>query len=792
LTGRGDDPLGIPGTRAVSPLCEADPSSLGYRTEVSSPRSLLRLRCVDDAEFVLCPFEETVSAFAKGLLTLSVVHRHVRCAFPPRSIEEALDLSKKGLSAFRALLYRLSRCERGRREARDPREELWWSLHGDGHLDLALYVRERGRWTDKDLSEARSNELEVSHPVSETLCPDTLARVPCWWNGPDLSGVVDLANVWYDIRSGPRVETSLAALVHIIASKTQSHKCQVRNYAKSSNDDSILDKYFETFPLLVDLFRILVEIFLLGNSPGERNRLPFHRRLEVHVLTARHSLARPTDDEFREWVCNNDRLVYLVARSAYYDAVSDMPPLEERMRQTIFYDESRTVTRDLAALARRRIAEKGMEALEPLKEQLEDGHSRNLSYITKLKKGHWTRMFLDALDVHVEKNVVDPFSVEPENDRQWFSEEVAEAMDAVVAVRYPPRRSALFEVRWLKVFGVSEAFYDLTRGMYYDYEVEDVADNAIPRLVNVLDACSRRDTMVLRAYLKRIKKRQETASFPVHASMARNQTMALRHKIHVPPCDDLSEENRTFYYCDTCQDWAHPVIDIPVADLAHIKIYSQGCDKALYDSFSKKLFCGKRRPSALVKKLAEYGDRYDPGATSKKKASYAKIAREHKVLATKCRNEPLVGVQGPGWLHRVGEALWTPCEICGTMSSYHAAKMGPLGFTCGFHRLPDPMPEIGKDAARDPSRCESCDGRATRHFTVMDDASVYRLGHREMSLCEADATKAADCFRYDQIPLLSTVMEEIAKESYRRQEAQAVMYGSTATTLKGKAKKKRP
>jgi hypothetical protein len=74
----------------------------------------------------------------------------------------------------------------------------------------------------------------------------------------------------------------------------------------------------------------------------------------------------------------------------------------------------------------------------------------------------------------------------------------------------------------------------------------------------------------------------------------------------------------------------------------------------------------------------------------------------------------------------------------------------------------------------------------------MDDASVYRLGHREMSLCEADATKAADCFRYDQIPLLSTVMEEIAKESYRRQEAQAVMYGSTATTLKGKAKKKRP
>ena len=204
-------------------------------------------------------------------------------------------------------------------------------LFVDTHLDLCEYMRRTGTYEDDELSHPEKNNDDISISAFDMYEPRD--EVVMYGGGlPDLTPCLDIGNVWFIFKSPRREDTITSALIHIIASKTQSHKCQPRNFER------ILQGYMRDYPQMLLLFRMIVEVSLLGNYSHARYRPSFERRLDIRETFRSKKM---TDNVFFLWMTENDELIKSVTKE-YYSYMIDLHyGLGEIIKQTKYWEEFR-------------------------------------------------------------------------------------------------------------------------------------------------------------------------------------------------------------------------------------------------------------------------------------------------------------------------------------------------------------------------------------------------------------------------------------------------------------------
>ena len=166
------------------------------------------------------------------------------------------------------------------------------------------------------------NFFELNYPFDN--------RVNFYGSLPDLTSTIDLGNIWYDIRplNNDKLKSIIYSIIHLISSKPQNHKCQIRNFTK------IIYDYSQEYPILIILFALILEISLLGNYIYSIEKISFLKRIEIRdffrdyynidLFKQSSLIMSPNDDmnnkqiEFLlKWMNENEQYVYYSTKEFY-------------------------------------------------------------------------------------------------------------------------------------------------------------------------------------------------------------------------------------------------------------------------------------------------------------------------------------------------------------------------------------------------------------------------------------------------------------------------------------------
>jgi len=566
---------------------------------------------------------------------------------------------------------------------------LWLQLFIDTHLDLCGYMIERKAYTDSELVVAENNRDDLAKSVFEQYYPHD-ERVTFCGNFPDLTPCIDMGNIWYDNRPKPRVQNVISALIHIIACKTQGHKCQLRNFIK------ILGGYFQQYSSIIELFRTILQTSMMGNYPHTYHRPRFEQRIRIRrSFKDRRAF---DDNHFFKWISQNDQFVYYATKEFYMFMVTRQWILDQFMCETTNWSEIKISIKEAMDVTRTRISidtfldESNFDLIH---KDLKEIHQKTLPFITKLKKSEFLYKCLQEMNRYHEHELVNKKSTMVQTSEmilsQSFRKDDEIDVDAYVKLLTDMKfvvdrttKENVIETKWLKCFGISKEGYNLIRMLYFEYECKDVADNAISRHVDKLYKTRPYDFHLIRIFFRMIQENLALKVYNLSRDYADNQLAALRSKHFILPWEPLPDDIDEFYYCSVCQKWLNPVVD-PITAKTKLNVYSQGFEKALYDHASGLLYCGKQNTSISVKKLMDSGVYYKEGEIDDLAA--ARIIRRHKDAA-RCSDTSLRSIHMLGIVKKLNGKMWALCEICGSLTQWEGAKFGNLGFTCGRHNKP--------------------------------------------------------------------------------------------------------
>lgn len=578
-------------------------------------------------------------------------------------------------------------------------------LFANTHLPLCDYIVRAAAaatttvlFTDEALSNAEQNIDDLTcAPLDQYMPSDT--NVAHAGGLPDLIPCIDMGNIWYDVRPKPRTETIVCALIHIIACKTQNHKCQLRNFMR------ILCGYFNKYPPMIRLFRMIIEVSLLGAYPHARYRPSFRTRTKLH---ASFRSTRLTDENLFLWMHENHRLIYYVTKEYYVHMVSAQHVLEQVLCETGRWAEVKRVVLGAMDMARMTLEDDDGLSRESCFERIDDDmaqmHQRSLCHITKLRKHTFLEMMVHEMGKAHERLAVSKESTgvqtsemllarmacdEGASEGEGEGEGAGEALNQLYGTFYDMQLvvderfdvGMPVELRWLKCFGIGEAAYTAVRRLYYDYECRDIADNTIGSRLSSFYRENPRDFHLVHVFFRLVDERHSLLEHKLSADYAHNQRQALRARYFVPPWKNLPVDADLYHFCGICRRWLSPVVD-PVSKKGAMNVYAQGPDKALYDHSNDQLHCGLQNTSIGVRKLLEAGVYSGAERTTDPKS--ARIIRRHREM-TRCCQTPLREVHMIGVCKRLGGKLWALCELCGALTQWEGSKFSNLGFTCGRH-----------------------------------------------------------------------------------------------------------
>ena len=391
---------------------------------------------------------------------------------------------------------------------------------------------------------------------------------------------------------------------------------------------------------------------------------------------------------------------------------------------------------------------------EFIEKEMKDIHRKTLPYISKLKKGDFLSIITAELNKYHERFIVDKHSATIQTSEMFFDAKMHSCIQKV-AVHVSKRRGVeehWLQLKWLKCFGITEKGLGSLGELHYLYECNDIADNAISRLLKCIHVDCAQDFHLIRVYFSKLQELNTTAEYTLEGGYARNQTAALRAKFFMHPWEDLPDHAEIFYYCSVCKRWNNPVVDRLNSKTAQ-NIYAIGVDNALYDIDESTLYCGKQSTSINVKKLMESGEYYRNDHLDNEKT--ARIIRKHKESG-RCSDVPLVPVRMVGTVKKLGGKLWALCEVCANITQFEGMGFGPQGFTCGYHT--DVVAERNmtlqswriqiKDVVMD-EKCEYC-GKGQRENKNMPLERIRVLNeecHYEwIYICDSDFEKCKRLF----------------------------------------------
>ena len=745
------------------------------------PRLLLRRFFIINAnekwekklQYVFCPFKHTL----KNINCIGITNdkkfktilekSNIFYGFPENVLKilihsyENQQPKEQTFHLLHSIIFRLYHCHKLMEKYRQQQQQkivFWIQLFIDIHLDLCIYMNKYNIYNDEELLEIDKNRNDLIKSVLDQYEPHDW-RVSHGGNLPDLTPCIDMGNIWYDVRPKPRIENITCALIHIIACKTQSHKCQLRNFMR------ILQGYFQKYPEMIEIFRMLIEISMLGNYLHAEYRPCFEIRLEIRKSFQERNILN--NNYFFLWMMENEQLVYYATKEMYVFMVESQYILDVIMKETSYWDEIKKSIIKAMDMSRTAICtlncfswEKQYSFTEILDKDLKQIHQHDmLPHISKLKKAIYLDMMVQEMTKYHEKNIINKNSTAIQSSEMLLSAyfinddddidgteeymQILSDMQFVIDSRCTDKETNQIELKWLKCFKISERGYEEIRLLLFDYECKDIADNAINRRLDRIYKNSKYDFHMIHVFFKLIQEKKSFGNFKLSYDYAKNQIFALRSKYSILPWDFLPENADLFHYCSVCKRWLNPIIDPVKNRKSKLNIYAQGFEKALYDYDNDNLYCGKQNNSINVRKLMDSGIYYEENDIDN--PTYARIIRRHKETS-RCCDTPLISVHMIGICQRLGGKLWALCEICGGLTQWEGAKFNNLGFTCGRHNHNKTKNNNNNNKKNLCYYCEIEIGK--KNIKILDDDNC-KFKYETVLLCEHDFEKCKFMFKND-------------------------------------------
>jgi hypothetical protein len=653
----------ILGVNKIKPLIKIIPKPMfgTIKTSETIPRLLLRQSLLKEyplLDHVLCDFKETCQTLKdkkvdfNTCVQVCLENECDQLGFSIDAVHAINNTPSNQYTVMKGLLYRLLFCQKVTKvlnERKDYKNVFRMQLFVDTHIDLCNYISFYGVYDDRSLLDPESNKesgmkcaLDHRYPTDDKIifCGDL----------PDLTPCIDIGNIWYDIR--PRFDTLISALVHVIMSKTQPHKCQLRNFAR------ILKCYFERYPIMISMYRQIIAVGLLGNYPHAKFRPCFQKRIKLSHFIKKYITS---DEDLCEWISRNERLVYYLTKEYYVYCTEQQYTLDSLLIKISHWQNVKDGIKKAMDTVRS-IFSRSTDEKDPfsgIEAELKHYHELGLNYLSKLRKMDFSEMIYTGIIHYTTKNEIP----QRMNDK-YFSAEEQEYLRLLgkYLAEIPPRKIQLY---WIKCFGITEKGYSLFMDLFFKYELMEEADHAMARHLNDIFNNSERDFYLIFEYVRSVNEAISFQSFDLSSDYTKNHLNAIRKNLQLLPYEELKPEDDSFWYCAVCKKWSSPFIN-DMAPKTYANVYAQGLVKTLYDKKTNKLFCGKRNA---------------PGTNKK---NHAKGVQPQNV--DPCVNSELICVSMIGKLQRLDKKLWALCEVCGKPTQWEGNKFSSIGFTCIVHR----------------------------------------------------------------------------------------------------------
>jgi hypothetical protein len=650
---------------------------------------------------ILCKIEHTMQSLKESKISFKDIMKfNAECHNAEYtyglSIRKFLEIFQSPDDAFLIIKSILVRVEFGHRLMKffhtcgNKRLEFASQLFVDTHLDLIIHIINTNSYTDGILLD----EYHVNNPDLQCsfkrFYPSDTNFAYCG-DLPDFTTCIDLGNIWYDVR--PRNNDLISHIIHIFASKVLKHKCSERNFIKIT-----VDKYCKEFRVFNSIYRLLIEVSLMGNYPHAMVRASFNQRLEIRN-EFHHKMTLSDDNILHEWMRENESIVVAISKEFHMFMVVSQMSLDNIMEETKNWKEiklicvrSMDMIRSLLSNYRlsnmlsdgtrnEQVRRAEVQVIRTLiKDRLATLEQRMSVLLDKLKKCNFLDFMLFYIEKHYEKFIVNKKSTSSIDIEDIISKEVLSGID-LVAMYASVKYKNYIPTKYLKCFGVSRESYEMIRDFYFRYEMSNIPDNSVKSVLMNIHNHSKEDFFLIRAYFQAIRQYKFFELYPYTMEHFENLIYSLRLKHMVPPWVPLNEEHTRFYFCIICKKWACPVVD-PNSLSTVVDVFSLGKEKVSRDPYTGKLYCGKQVTSIIIKNLIESEVYFHDGPIEDE--GLAKAIRNHK-SSFNCTTTPLTFVHLPGRMLSIIGKKWVVCSICGQPTIFEGAKLDTNGFTCCFH-----------------------------------------------------------------------------------------------------------
>lgn len=604
------------------------------------------------------------------------------------------------IKVIRTIKYRLDYLYNRYKTSKNDYEKILIQLIIDSHIPLVHYIIYNKKYFDEDLVLDYKNNICSNKSVIKQYNPEFYElNIPFYGNLPNFTNIIDTGNLWYDIRPITHdtvnisyISGMISCIIHLIISKTQNHRCQIRSFL------DILIKYINYYPEIIYIFIYIIQVSLLGNYLHSKIRPHFIKRIGIYhsFYKFRHKtsyfLFKFLLKKFIKWMTKYDSLVYVITKEFYICQV------EFQYTCDIIFNENENWLSNKKYVFELLDEIRNLESISDSLNLIKEYHSNILKkrIITKLKKEDFISKLFFELNNYSEKKLTNLNSNKPCISKEFLKKNTCESL-YYKSFYFSFRENNYIPLNWLKnEFNFNEENLDLLKILFFNYEIKNIPDNAIIRTINKIYNNSNYDFHLLRTFLKYYSKKLQFRIYWLTNIQYKNQKIAIRKRYNYMEWEKPLKNLYDFYYCPSCQQWSHSIINQKTIyenkdNLKQNKkkergekkeIYSLGLSKAIYDLKTDSLYCEKNF-SNQIKQSIFYGLYF--GNTEIHNKHTARTIRKHKE-SEKCSENPLIKINMLGTIQKLNSKLWCLCEICGHLIEFTGINLNANGWTCYIHK----------------------------------------------------------------------------------------------------------
>jgi hypothetical protein len=583
---------------------------------------------------------------------------------------------------------------------------LYAQLFIDTHLDLIRFMSFNNVYEDEDLISKFSEKMGVYYPALTCYYPSD-DRFIFGGDLPDFTTCIDIINLWNDVK--PKGDTIFSAIIHLLC-KTQNQKCQQRNMI------SIVKNYFIKYPILIDLYRLIIQISLLGNYPNVINRPDILTRMDIYFTFDKRNMS---DSKFYEWLEQNEFILNYASKEFFLYITEVNWLMNEVLKSEVTWDliknniySAMDTTRSI--LKRKdlyidnlfnenmskeefdfisEINKINIETFKKIQSELIVYHEDALRFLNRSKKTSFLNIVEKQMFKIVESNALDKFSTAPVRNEDFIPPQILEIIDYTIqAINWV--NGDPFPLKWLIFFGLQRDSFEIFSKLYYDFEKKITGESEIYKELVAIYINEKIDFHILYYYTKELLTKSETHIFLLPKAIRDEQYEALKRRYKILPWQTLDEKLYQFYYCRACKNWSSPHISFNRTDLN--AVYSYGIYNAIYNFDTNTLTCKRESNSLIIKKLKSKRQMNDTRIEADEAA--AKKLRVYNSSLI-CKKTVLEHVNMLGIIFQLKNKNWVLCVVCGVITPFDHHTLSQRGLTCPLHSYqtittiqPQPLP----------------------------------------------------------------------------------------------------